>query len=73
MMIHVIADDTPAKMVEALDDFFATEALSNGDCRSSFTANDRSVTATALARLSKTVSGLVSDFGNLVNGLLDEV
>lgn len=43
--------DVSADVVKDLDDFFAKEALWEGDDESSFTADDHSLIATALARL----------------------
>lgn len=55
-----------------IDDIFEQEALWEGDSGSSFTADDRFVTALALARLLKLVTSSGSDFVNIVKGLVDE-
>lgn len=57
--------DVQADLVDDIDNVFAQEALWQEDGGSFFTADDRSAIVTALARLSKTVSGLGSDFATL--------
>lgn len=65
--------DIPADVVDDLDDIFSQEALWEGDGGTYFTANDCLVVATTLALLPKTLYTSVSEFGNLVRGLVDEV
>lgn len=60
-------------MVDYLDEDFAREGLSEGDGGSSLTVDDRSVIATAPARLSTTVPGLGSDVANSIKGLFAEL
>lgn len=65
--------DLSADVLDDLDDAFAQKALWEGDGGSSFTVEDRSIISTALARPSKTVPALGSDFSNNVKGLFDEL
>lgn len=65
--------DFPADFVDDLDEIFAQKALYEGDSGSSFTADDRSFIATALARLSRKSPTFGSKFTDLVKWLVDEV
>lgn len=65
--------DLPANVVHYDDDTFGQEAFWEGDGGASFTGDDLFVIATALARLSMTVSTSGSEFANRVLGLDDEV
>lgn len=65
--------DVPAAVLADLYDFFAQEALSDGDRGSSSTADDNSVIATALARLPKRAPTSGSYFTDVVKRLVDEL
>lgn len=66
------ANVTVDRMVD-LDDVFVQEALWKRDGESFSTAVDRSVIATALDTLSKTVSTSRSDLSKLLKRLFDEL
>lgn len=65
--------DVPSYTADDRDEIFTQEALWDGDGGYSFTAGDCSVIDTALARLSKAVYTLGSDFVNLVKRLVDKL
>lgn len=59
--------DVSANVMDNLDHMFVEESLWEGEFRSSFTADDRSVIAFALTQLSKKVHASGSDRANLLN------
>lgn len=60
-------------MKDDLEDLFAQETVWVVEERPSFTTDERSVIATALAQLSKTVPSSGCDFANLLKGFVDDL
>lgn len=65
--------NVPAGVMDDLEDVFEQKVLWKGDSGSSFTADDWSVIAVALARLSKTDPALESSFVNTEKWLVDKL
>lgn len=68
-----LPSSVPADASDDLDDIFVQDALWKGDGGYSFTADDSSVNATSLVRISKTVTTSSFEYTDLVQGLVDEL
>lgn len=70
---HSTPADVSVDVLDDLGDLFSQEVLWEGDSDAFFTAHDRSVIASALARLSKTDLNCGVQFAFLVKDLVGEV